>query len=226
MVGKVKIFQDEDSFISQTVESINASAEDAITNSEVFNIGLCGGRSPVGVYRRISEENLPNDKWRIFFSDERCVPPDDENSNFRLISETLLRPSGVNEERVFRIRGELGPERGAHEYDRVLKNETPRGPHLLLLGLGVDGHVASLFPGGEGVYEKDRFACGVTDAPIAPRVSITGGYIERALRVILLVKGEEKRVAFERFISGREEPLELPSSILLGHPGLEVIAFF
>lgn len=132
----------------------------------------------------------------LWFGDERCVPPDDERSNYRLVKQSLLDPlAELAAPSVMRIHGELGPEKGAEAYERDLQEAGEPEFDLLLLGLGPDGHCASLFPGQPTLAERARLVVGVEKAgldPFVPRVSLTLPALATARQTVFLVTGEAK----------------------------------
>src|SRR6266571_1837809 len=149
-------------FIVDAADFIIDQAHKAIGERNEFRIALCGGNTPRPVYARLAAVacDLPWTVVRITFGDERCVPPDDPQSNFRMVRETLFIPAGVPEKSIMRMRGEIDPQIAAREYeDHLDLLATERGEpvyrhDLILLGLGDDGHTASLFPHTAGVEEK------------------------------------------------------------------------
>jgi 6-phosphogluconolactonase len=179
------------------------------------HVALAGGSTPRRSYELLGPLL---GEWRdvhLWFGDERCVPPDDPESNARLVAESLDAPEAT----VHRIAGELGPEAAAHAYSAELDGTTI---DVALLGLGEDGHTASLFPGAP-VLQATGVAVGVRDAPKPPpeRVSLTLPTINRARRIVLLVTGAGKADALARALD-RPDPLT-PAS-LLAREHLEVIA--
>jgi 6-phosphogluconolactonase len=159
------------------------------------HIVLTGGSTPRAAY-----EAVQKDVWNgvtLWFGDERCVAPDDERSNFRMARESLIDPIAAagGEPKVHRIRGELGPDGGADGYERMLAEAGRPQFDLLLLGLGPDGHCASLFPHQETLNERSRWVVAVAQAglePFVPRVSFTMTAIGAARRVMFLVSGASK----------------------------------
>jgi 6-phosphogluconolactonase len=136
----------------------------------------------------------------VWFGDERCVPPDDERSNFRMVHETLLSRVTTT---VLRMEGELGPEAGAASYEAHVLERLGREPRwdLLLLGLGPDAHTASLFPSKPEKDVTDRLVVGVPEAgmePQVPRISLTLPALNAARHVVFLVTGASKRDAVRR----------------------------
>ncbi|HDO36109.1 MAG TPA: 6-phosphogluconolactonase [Nitrospirae bacterium] len=222
LVGEVREFDNETDWLTAVFGVIAEAFE---RSDGDFGIALCGGRSPVSLYRGLSEERRPAAGWRIFFTDERCVPPDDGLSNYGRIKRLLLGPSSIPEEMVFRIRGELGPGAASEEYQKLLEREAPDGLDLMILGLGADGHIASLFPGSPCLTEKIRWVAPVYEAPYAARVTLTPGMIFRTETVILLVRGDEKREACREFLKRRRSLSEFPSMLLHEHRNLHVMIY-
>ena len=185
---------------------------------------LTGGSTPRGAYERVGGINLNWSGATLWWSDERCVPPDDERSNYRLVESALLDAIPEAPPVVRRIRGELGPAAGADDYEEQLRaefgDEVPRFD-FVLLGLGPDGHVASLFPGHSEVAETRRRAVGVPEAglePFVPRVSLTLPVLNAAAEVAFLVAGADKAEAVARAFGGPADP-EVPGSLVAPESG-------
>ncbi len=160
-------------------------AETAAAGGHVF---LCGGSTPRRAYELAADGDWSH--AHVWWGDERCVPPEDELSNYRLAKESLLdRLAG--RPHVHRIRGELDPAEAAGEYDRALAGITP---DLVLLGIGGDGHTASLFPGSPALEERARRAVAAPPGlePFVERVTLTLPAIASARRVVFLVTGADK----------------------------------
>src|SRR5881396_393027 len=149
-------------FAVDAAQLILDRAYQALGERNEFRIALSGGNTPVPVYTRLAAigHDLPWELIRITFGDERCVPPDDPQSNFRMAHESLFVPAAVPEKSVARMRGEIDPQIAAREYEDHLdvlaaqRSETIYRHDLILLGLGNDGHTASLFPNTAGLEEK------------------------------------------------------------------------
>jgi 6-phosphogluconolactonase len=175
------------------------------------SIVLTGGSSPADAYRRAAELQPDWGRVTLWWGDERCVPPDDERSNYLLAKETLLDGLETPPREVHRIRGEAPPAEAAAELDAALGNTTLA---FLLLGLGPDGHMASLFPGSPQLDVNDRRA---TDGPagLAPwvhRVTLTVPAIQSARRIVFLVAGEAKAEAVARAFRG-DITSDVPASL-------------
>lgn len=167
------------------------------------NIVLAGGSTPKAAYGHFVEAvktvGLDLAGTTFWLGDERCVEPDDERSNFLMITQSLIDPlAGITEVRVERIKGELGPDAAADDYDRRLRDAELAEFDLVLLGVGSDGHTASLFPGQATLSERARLAVGVPEAglePFVPRVSLTVTALVFTPRVVFLASGESKAAA-------------------------------
>jgi 6-phosphogluconolactonase len=156
---------------------------------------LAGGNTPKRCYELLSELDVEWGRVSVLFGDERCVPPLDPESNYRMAKETLIdRVSPAN---VYRIPAELGPDEGADVYAEVVEFVAPFD--LVVLGVGEDGHTASLFPG-HPALSADGLTVGIHDAPKPPpeRVSLTLGALRDARRVIILATGAGKADAVAR----------------------------
>jgi 6-phosphogluconolactonase len=175
------------------------------------SIVLTGGSSVGGAYRRAAEQTPDWSRVDLWWGDERCVPPDDERSNYRLAKETLLDRLDAQPRNVHRIRGEAPPEEAAAELDAALEDVAL---DLLLLGLGPDGHMASLFPGSPQLDVTDRLATHGPPGlePYVDRITFTVPAIQSARRIVFLVTGESKADAVRRAFGGDVTP-EVPASL-------------
>jgi 6-phosphogluconolactonase len=192
-----------------------------------WHIALTGGSTPQISYERLASMDVDWSGTTLWFGDERCVPPDDELSNYRMAKEALLDrlPSeGEGGPAVKRILAEQGPHAGADDYERQLREtmgqELPR-LDVVLLGLGPDAHVASLFPGQSTLEVQDRPVVGVEEAgmePYVPRVSLTLPVINNARSVVFLVSGEGKSDAVARAFGDEPDPAA-PASRVRPHSG-------
>jgi 6-phosphogluconolactonase len=187
------------------------------------DIVLTGGSTPRAAYEHFVEAvqrvDLDLSLSTFWIGDERCVDPEDDRSNYKMIKEALLDPLGDNPPRFERIKGELGPEEGAEDYERLLKNAGSPRFDLLLLGIGSDGHCASLFPGQKSLTERQRLVVGVPQAglePFVPRISMTLPTLAAARQIVFLAVGDSKADAIARAFGPDAEPDPLtPSSLLV-----------
>ena len=180
---------------------------EAAANGE--HIALSGGSTPRPAYERAAELERDWTRAHLWWGDERCVPADDERSNFRLARESLLDRLAAPPAAVHRIRGELGPQAAADDYERELAGATLG---VVLLGLGSDGHTASLFPHAPALSELGRLAVAITDQPLA-RVSLTLLALRQAATIVFLVVGGDKAAAARRAFAGAADPAT-PASLV------------
>jgi len=193
-------------------------AHKAIDERNEFRIALSGGNTPRPVYARLATigRDLPWERIRITFGDERCVSPDDPQSNFRMARETLFVPAAIPEESIARMRGEIDPQIAALEYEDLLDlSAKQRGEHiyrhdLILLGLGGDGHTASLFPDTAGLDEtRRRVIANFVPKLSSWRLTFTFPLINHAHQICFLVNATKNADLVERVLRG---DLQLPAS--------------
>ena len=187
----------------------------------VAHLALSGGGTPTRAYELLAGEPVDWSGVQVWFADERCVPPDDPESNYRLAAETLLGPAAINSERVHRMEGELSPEEAAGRYALALgdgvsvrEGELP-ALDLIVLGIGPDGHVASLFPGAATLKAPQQELClGVWDSPKPPpeRVTLSLAVLRAAERCMLLATGAGKADAVSAMLA--EPSPHVPASLL------------
>jgi 6-phosphogluconolactonase len=181
-------------------------------------IALSGGGSPGPAYEQAAELEPDWSSARLWWGDERCVPPDDERSNYLLVKKTLLDRLERQPAEVNRIRGELGGEQAADEYDRLLEGISLG---LALQGIGADGHTASLFPNAPTLRERERRAVAVPHEDVE-RVTMTLPVLSGAHEVVFLVLGEAKADAVARAFSGEPGPAT-PASLLRSSSGETIV---
>lgn len=186
-------------------------------------IVLTGGSTPRAAYGEFVEAvrtvGIDVSHCTMWFSDERCVEPEDERSNYGMVKASLLDPLGdLPLPKVHRMRGELGPHEGAEDYEREFRAAGSPQFDLVLLGIGPDGHLASLFPDQESLSERSRPVLGVEQAglePFVPRVTLTFPALANARQIVFLATGESKADAVAAAFGpdARPDP-HLPSSLL------------
>ena len=205
-------------------EIVHAASE-AVDRQRRFVIALAGGETPRLLYTLLADQyrsSLPWDRTDVCFGDERCVPPHNPASNFRLAWSTLLGQVPISEQRVHRIFGELGPDAAARDYDARLRRLFDDNSHaptfdVALLGVGADGHTASLFPGDAALEERSRWAVAALAPPgmkSPERVTVTLRVLNRARVALFLCTGAEKREVVSRILSGAAT--ELPAARVHG----------
>ncbi len=184
------------------------------------HIALSGGTTPGRTYELLAHELESWHEVSVWFADERCVGPVDEQSNYKLVNETLLSAAaGLAQRRVHRMQGELGPEQGAESYERELREHGRRSElpplDVIVLGIGEDGHVASLFPDAATLEAgEERLCLGVHDSPKPPpeRITLSLAMLRAARCCLLLATGAAKADAVGAML-GEPSP-HVPASLL------------
>jgi 6-phosphogluconolactonase len=188
------------------------------------DVVLTGGSTPRPAYEELARaiRSVGRDLGEVtlWFGDERCVAPSDDRSNYRLVKQSLLDPLfDLPAPAVMRMHGELGPDKAADTYERELRDAGEPEFDLLLLGLGPDGHCASLFPDQPSLAERSRLVVGVPEAglePFVPRVSLTLPALASAKQIVFLVTGESKADAVAAAFGESATPdPHVPASLLV-----------
>jgi 6-phosphogluconolactonase len=198
-------------FVTDAANFIADLAHKALAERGEFRIALSGGNTPRPVYSELARigRDFPWERILITFGDERCVPPEDGQSNFRMARETLFLSAGVPDKSIMRMRGEIEPQIAAQEYqDNVDLLATQRGEQiyrhdLILLGLGDDGHTASLFPGTAALNESSRrVVANFVSKLNAWRLTFTFPLINHARKICFLVNAAKNMDLIERVLQG------------------------
>lgn len=201
MSRNIKIFPSPIELAESLALELIDQIETADTRNSLFTIALSGGNTPKLLFSVLGDKFADSVNWlnvHFFWVDERCVPPDSNESNFNLASENLFKKLVITPVNIHRIRGENDPERETGRYSEELNDFTFKRNGLpflnaLLLGLGDDGHTASIFPGDEHLFRSDRI-CAATVHPVTGqrRITLTGNVINNAGHIIFLVTGRNK----------------------------------
>ncbi len=225
---EVRIFPDPAPLTRRAAEEFVHAAVDAVAKSGSFTVALAGGSTPKALYSLLVDDHafrsrLPWDKMHIFFGDERHVPPDDKDSNFRMASESMFSRSPLNPDQITRIKGEYDDaEKAALEYEQALRayfklqdGELPRFD-LVLLGMGDEGHTLSLFPGTKALHaSSNRFVVRNWIGKLfTERITLTAPAVNQANQVIFLVTRVDKAPALKAVLEGPYEPEQLPSQLI------------
>ncbi len=199
--AEVRIYAEDTALFAAATDEFLRVAREAIAAEGTCDIALAGGSTPRRLYASVAARAAGIDwsKAHLFFGDERCVPPEHSESNYRMARETLFLLGPVSAAHVHRIRGELPPSEAAKQYEQELRDSfggtLPRFD-LVLLGLGPDGHTASLFPGSAALNERERWVCANWVEKFgAPRITLTYPVLNEAAEVMFLVTGGEKSPA-------------------------------
>ncbi len=202
-------------------------AQTKINAGHTFAVALAGGSTPKKLYELLADQNEPFrravdwTKINFFWGDERCVAPDASESNYRMARESLLEPLGVAPANIHRFKSELDPAAAAADYEKVLRGffdapakSFPRFD-LILLGMGADGHTASMFPQTEVLNEAEKsVAAPFVEKLAAFRLTLTPPTLNRAENIIFLVAGADKAVALREVLEGDAPPAEFPARLI------------
>ena len=196
-------------FASDAANFILTKARESFAQRDQFRIALSGGNTPRSVYTEMTKRNLPWQKFLFTFGDERCVPPENAESNFRMAKEALFQPAAIPDSSILRMRGEIDPGLAAKEYQAELdtlaakRDEKIYEHDLILLGLGDDGHTASLFPGTEALSETEhRVIANYVSKLNSWRLTFTFPLILAARAVCFLIGANKDPKLIERVFSG------------------------
>ncbi|NDJ62605.1 MAG: 6-phosphogluconolactonase [Chloroflexi bacterium] len=200
-------------------------AEQAIAARGRFVVALAGGSTPKNTYDLLARDFANTIDWhfvQFFWGDERTVPPDHHDNNARMARETLLDHVRVPLQNIHRIKGELEPQAAADDYEALLRDffKTRMGVErarfdLVLLGMGKDGHTASLFPGTAAIHQQERWVVAHhVESMDTWRITLTPVALNAATRVMFVVAGEDKAETLKQVLEGEEQPDVYPSQII------------
>ena len=204
---------------SKAKKFIIERAELAIKNKGSFSIVLSGGTTPVNVYKLLANEQVDFEKWHIYFGDERCFPLNHLERNSNVAESTWLSKVNILKSNIFIIPAELGNTEGALAYEKILDKNKPFD--LVMLGLGDDGHIASLFPNHQ--WDNSKQVVSVSNSPKAPsdRISLTPSRLSNAEDVLFLISGKNKVNAFKQW----EEGVDLPANLISARNKISIMTF-
>lgn len=212
-------FESQDAINQAALKRVLDAAEKAIAARGSFSIVLAGGTTPKQVYELLRHANADWSKWHIYHNDDRCLPVDHKDRNSLMAREAWLNHVSVPEEQIHDIPAELGPVEGAKAYAEMLKGVGEFD--LVLLGLGEDGHTASLFPGHVWDDSVDAFPVFNSPKPPAERISISARRLSLAREVIFLVTGAGKQDAVDDWRKG----VDIPATAIKPANGVDVFTY-
>ena len=212
----------------QTAQALASEIDQVLAQRDRAQIALAGGETPKATYRLLGQQHLPWDRVDVLLGDERWVPSDDPSSNARMFRETLMAELPGSKACLHAVPTQLAsPEQGAAAYAELLQQlcgDFPPVLDVVLLGLGDDGHTASLFPGTAAPGVRDRSVT-LGEGKGLPRVSLTAPTLSAARRVIFLVSGAGKVQALQRLLDPEESPLRTPAKLVQPTTETEVLIF-
>jgi 6-phosphogluconolactonase len=216
-MSNVRIVPDLAALVTAAADEFVASAATAVSERGRFTVALSGGNTPKPIYERLATpgyaDRIDWSATHVLWGDERCVPPDDERSNYRMAREALLAHVPIPEGNVHRMRGEDPPEAAARSYETELRELLGAEPiDLVHLGMGDNGHTASLFPGLPGVSEREHLVLAQYVEVVGMwRLTMTPPVLRAARRATFLVSGPSKAEMLARVLDGPRQPVVLPS---------------
>ena len=228
----IRILADPAAITRRAAEEFVKAASEAVVKNGVFNVAFAGGSTPKSLYALLADDpayraKIAWDKMRVFFGDERHVPPDSTESNFRMASEALFSKGLLKPEQISRIKGEYpDTEKAALEYEQVLRayfqlkdGEYP-GFDLVLLGMGDEGHTLSLFPGTRALHPAGRIVVrNWVGKFFTERITLTAEAVNHANRVMFLITRADKAPALKAVLEGPYEPEQLPAQFIQPNSG-------
>jgi 6-phosphogluconolactonase len=213
---EIKILPDPSAIAHEAAQRIVALAK----IHDPFTLVLSGGSTPKTLYQLLASDEYRRQidwtKVEIYFGDERCVPPDDPQSNFRMAREAMLSKLPIPQVNIHRMRGEIDPQAAAKEYGQLLKEKFgDGGADVVLLGMGPDGHTGSLFPGTEALTETKHRCVAIFVTKLNMwRITMTAPFINRAKNVMVLVAGEEKKERLREVLEGPRDVQRMPIQLI------------
>jgi 6-phosphogluconolactonase len=230
----VQVLKDEDAVARAAADIFVNLAPQPHGNRGPFRMALAGGTTPQALYALLASSEYRHrvawDRVSFFFGDERAVPPDHPDSNYRAANDALFRPLDISQKNIYRMKAEMPDlEAAAAAYERELQSafEGARVPRfdLIFLGMGPDGHTASLFPGSPALAECKRLVAPVTDAPKPPprRLTLTVPVLNAAKLVLFIMTGADKAPALHEALKGTASPDQYPAKHV--RPGPERLAW-
>jgi 6-phosphogluconolactonase len=208
----IKIVRDSVDLFNAAAEKFVELANTAIAERGKFTVALAGGSTPKELYKLLATKNLAWNNVIFFFGDERNVPISSDDSNYKMADEALFKPLNINEENIYRWQTELGsPKIIASDYAEKINTIAPTFD-LILLGMGDDGHTASLFPHTKALHEINKTATeNWVEKLNTWRFTLTFKTINNARNIIFLIKGVDKAEVLHEVLHGEFRPVELPS---------------
>ncbi len=213
----IRVLEDAAAVAREACDLVIAAAQEAVAKRGRFTLALSGGSTPKALYKLLAEHpELPWANIELYFGDERSVPPDNPDSNARMAREALTRMSFVPEARVHRIRAELPAREAAADYEKTLRAQFPHVAFprfdLILLGMGPDGHTASLFPHTAALHERDAWvAANWVEKLSTNRITLTYPVLNAAEHVLFLIAGADKAPALKQVLEGDALVEDYPS---------------
>lgn len=227
---KQYLFNDSSELAEQLARDFSAAVTEKAASGQVLTVALSGGHTPKTFFEVLADQYRDSISWNnvvFFWGDERCVPPDNDESNYKMTKEALLSKIVIPEENIHRVKGEDPPHNEALRYAEEIKEFIPLSANgfprfdWIFLGMGPDGHTASLFPGAPTLEEREKI-CVVATHPETgqKRISVTFPVLDNAKRVSFLVAGDSKAPVLKEIMESTGGPLPYPASMVSPEDGV------
>jgi 6-phosphogluconolactonase len=217
---QVQVVADASALARAAAELVVTASKSNCEKKGSFSIALSGGSTPKAMYALLAEEPFRSRvdwaKWDVYWGDERCVPPDHKESNYKMAFESLLSKVSIAPANVHRMRAEIDPNEAATEYGKLLQDKFGDGAlDLVLLGMGPDGHTLSLFPGTTALGEtKHRCVSNWVEKFKTFRVTMTAPFVNKSKQILVVLGGQDKRQRVKEVLDGPYNPTVLPIQLI------------
>lgn len=228
----IKVFKDQQHASKAMAEDFRDVAVGAVEKRGRFTVALTGGSSPLALYKILASKpyryEIPWNRSFVFWGDERSVPFDDDQNNAKMAFKTLLNYVSVPGDQIYRMNSEIPPEKTAEEYEKKIKQHFKSNEplfDLVLLGMGADGHTASIFPGTEVVREQKRWvSTSYNVEQKTDRITLTAPLLNKAKRIFFAVFGKKKAATLKEVMQGEYNPESLPVQLI--NPGHGLVHWY
>ena len=217
MTPEIVVLPDPAALAREATDRVVTLARSAIATGGRFTVALSGGSTPKALYEQLVSQPIEWQHVHIFWGDERSVPPDHPESNYGMAQRALLAHIKIPAQNVHRLKGELDPTQAAQQYEAELRSVFGAQPRfdLILLGMGTEGHTASLFPGTPALHEQQRWVMAqYIDKLQTNRLTLTPLIINQAATVIFLIAGRDKAATLQAVWHGPHDPDRFPAQIV------------
>lgn len=223
MISRTQIFSSPEVLVESLAKDLTSRFQVYANKRKICNIALSGGETPKILFSELADNYKYKINWEyihFYWSDERCVPVDDPGSNFGTVKKLLLDKINISKKNIFRIKGDENPYEEVKRYSDIIHNNIQRADNIpqfdiIMLGLGEDGHVASIFSNHIELMTSDKI-CEVAEHPVTfqKRITLTGNIINNSLSVLFLITGEKKAAVVSNVIKNGESGKKYPASYI------------